>query len=108
VAFDLLRSRLGVGVKGGVSAELKSRENRRRPRHRPNDSAWIRFEDSFGTRYCRLLDLSQTGARLAVANAHQIPDTFTFLPSKHSKGRSARVKWRRGAQIGIEFVSGSS
>jgi hypothetical protein len=92
-----------------VSAELKSREKRRSPRRSYNDGAWIRVEGSFGSyRRCQLLDLSRTGAMLALANALTVPNTLIFLASKQSPGCPARVKWRRGSQIAIEFLRPSS
>jgi hypothetical protein len=104
MAFEVIRSRWGVGVRGRMSAELKSRENRRAHRQKYNDSARIRFEGSFGSRPCQLLDGSRTGARLALANTAKIPDKLIFLDLKYNRGWLARVKWRRGAQIGIEFL----
>ena len=104
MAFDVIRNRLGVGIRNQVSADLKNREGRRARRQKSNDGGWIGFEDSFGTRRCQLLDLSRTGARLAIADANKIPDKFIFLSSKHGAGYPARVKWRRGTQIGIEIL----
>jgi hypothetical protein len=104
VAFDLIRNRLGIGIRGQVNADLKNHEGRRARRQKSNDIAWIRFEDSFGARRCQLLDLSRTGARVAIADANKIPDKFVFLSSKRGAGYPARVKWRRGTQIGIEFL----
>jgi hypothetical protein len=54
-------------------------------------------------RQCQVLDLSRTGVRLRVANAHNLPYTFNLLLSKNSTGRSARVKWRRDNELGAEF-----
>jgi hypothetical protein len=56
-------------------------------------------------RRCRVLDLSRTGVRLKIANAHRIPDVFTLILSNNSSGFPARVKWRRQTQIGAEFSS---
>jgi PilZ domain len=101
VAFDVIRNRLGVGISGRLSA--KNIENRRARRRGYNNSAWIRLEDSFGIRRCQLLDISRTGVRLAMADPDKIPKTFILLLSKNSAGYRARVKWRRGTQIGAEF-----
>jgi len=80
------------------------KENRRvAPRHRYDDNnTWIRLEGSL-TRPCQVLDLSRTGVRLRVKNADRLPNTFTLILSKNGSGRSARVKWRRGTEIGAEF-----
>ena len=81
------------------------KENRRAAtRHRYyGTNARIGLE-GFLTRQCQVLDLSRTGVRLAVANADDLPNTFTLFLSKNS-GRSVRVKWRRANEIGAEFFT---
>jgi hypothetical protein len=37
--------------------------------------------------------------------ADSLPDTFTLILSKNSNGRLARVKWRRGTEVGAEFFT---
>ena len=59
-------------------------------------------------RPCQVLDLSRTGVRLTVTNAHSLPNTFTLILSKNSSGRPARVKWRRGTEVGAEFFTANS
>ncbi len=85
------------------------KENRRAaPRHRYDcNNSWIRLEGSL-TRPCQVLDLSRTGVRLTVTNAHSLPNTFTLILSKNSSGRPARVKWRRGTEVGAEFFRANS
>ena len=80
-------------------------ENRRAIRRACNISAWIRGEGSFATQKCQVIELSQIGVRLAVANAHRIPNGFILFFSKNSPGRHASIKWRRGDRIGAEFLS---
>jgi len=101
LAWGQYKSRLGFGIGGRLSAELKKNENRRAPRRAYNDEAWIRVE-GFPLRRCRVLDLSRTGVRLTIANPHRIPDIFTLILSNNS-GLPARVKWRRHDQIGAEY-----
>lgn len=67
----------------------------------------VRLEGSL-VRRCQVLDLSRTGVRLAVTNADSLPDTFTLILSKNSGGRLARVKWRRGTEVGAEFFTATS
>ena len=91
-------SRLGFSISG----RLKNDENRRAPRRGYNDDAWIGVEGS-PLRPCRVLDLSRTGVRLAITDAHKIPDAFTLMLSRNTPGYPAVVKWRRHAQIGAEY-----
>jgi hypothetical protein len=85
------------------------KENRRAaPRHRYDGSdTWIGPEGSL-VRQCQVLDLSQTGVRLAVTNADNLPDTFILILSKNGSGRPLRVKWRRGTEVGAEFLTANS
>jgi hypothetical protein len=95
------KGRLGFGIRGTLGVDYNNR--RAAPRRGCNGDAWIRLEGSFGIWHCQLLNLSQTGVRLSIANAHKIPNTFILLLSKDSAGRLAHVKWRRGTQIGAEY-----
>ena len=51
-----------------------------------NDQAWLQVGGSL-VRECRVLNLSRTGACLAITNADRIPETFTLILSKGSLGR---------------------
>lgn len=104
LAFNLIKNRLGFGISAHLNAELKNRQNGRASRRGHNDGAWIRFDGAFGSRQCRLLDVSRTGIRLTATNADEIPEIFVLLLSKNGTGCRVRVKWRRGTQIGAEFV----
>lgn len=104
MAFNLIKTRVGFGISARLSAELASKQNRRASRRGYNDNAWIRFDGAFGSRQCRLLDISRTGVRLTTANADEIPETFVLLLSKNGTGYRVRIKWRRGTEIGAEFV----
>lgn len=95
--------RLGFGIRGALKT---TREDKRRaPRRGYNVNAWIRQENRFGFHECRVLDLSRSGARLALVDAYRIPESFVLFLAKHDAGQQARVKWRRGSQIGAEFCA---
>ena len=93
--------RLGFGIRGA----LKTEEKRRAPRRGHNVNAWIRQEDRFGLHDCRVLDLSHSGVRLTLVDANRIPQSFVLFLAKNASGQQARVKWRRGTQIGAEFCA---
>ncbi len=97
--------RLGFASSGDPKAAAKEVDSRRTPRRARDLDAWIRAEGSFAAQKCQVLDISQSGARLAVADARKIPTRFSLLFSKDSIGRHARIKWRRGTQIGAEFLT---
>jgi hypothetical protein len=53
--------------------------------------------------FCRVLDLSDGGARLRSAQAETIPNQFNLhVPSK-GLTRTGAVQWRRGGQLGVKF-----
>jgi len=67
--------------------------------------AWIRFDDGFSVRACRLIDLSSNGVRLIVEAPHDVADRFRLLLSRDAApGKRCRIKWRKGCEIGAEFV----
>lgn len=67
--------------------------------------AWIRFDDGFSVRACRLVELSGTGFRIVVDAPRDVTDHFSLLLSRDgAPGRLCRVKWRYGSEIGAEFV----
>lgn len=67
--------------------------------------AWIRFDDGFSVRPCRLIDLSGKGVRIVVDAPHDVADRFRLLLSRDAApGRRCRVMWRDGAEIGAEFI----
>jgi hypothetical protein len=84
-------------------ANADPKELRRAARMKVGSDAWIR--GGFAVLSCKVVDLSDTGVQIRLGTAHLIPDTFTLLTSRSAaSGRSARVKWRRGTQVGAEFL----
>jgi hypothetical protein len=97
---------MGFGLRAALNARLVRENRRAAPRHQyVANETWIRLEGCLA-RLCQVLDHSRTGVRLALANAHSFPDTFTLILSKNSGGsRLARVKWCRGGELGAEFLN---
>ncbi len=52
----------------------------------------------------RIRDLSLTGARLELPFATVIPEPFELLVVTESKLYPAKISWRRGDRIGLEFT----
>ena len=80
------------------------RRDKRRSRRRPlRYVAWAASE-SGERQTCLLSDMSETGARIDVENAEQVPDRFVLLLSANGAARRAcRVVWRKPNQIGVSF-----
>jgi hypothetical protein len=54
---------------------------------------------------CVLWDISVSGARIAAARAGGLPDVFGLFLSKDGHARRfCRVAWRRGGQLGVQFI----
>jgi ribosomal protein L39E len=56
---------------------------------------------------CRLLDISQGGAKLSAAMPSAIPDRFDLAFAESAQARSCRVVWRRGKLLGVRFTTTS-
>jgi hypothetical protein len=87
---------------GDIISNRKSKEQRKSTRRSINTRAWIRVEGGFAVRPCNVIDISDTGARLSIEG--DIPSSFALMLSRDSRGRSARIKWRRGDKVGVVFV----
>ena len=85
------------------------KELRKTSREAIGSKAWIRFDDGFSVRACRLIDPSSTGIRIAVDAPRDVAGSFSLLLSRDAApGRRCRVKWRNGSEIGAEFVGPKS
>jgi hypothetical protein len=80
-------------------------KNRRKIKRRAMGApGWVRLESSFAVRSCKVMDVSNCGACIVLDRSDGLTDEFTLMTSRQqSSGRRARVKWRRGLQIGAEF-----
>jgi hypothetical protein len=78
---------------------------RKEARTASGSKVWIRFDDGFSVRECRLIDLSGGGIRILVRAPYDVAGLFSLLMTRDAApGRRCRVKWRRGKEIGAEFV----
>jgi hypothetical protein len=68
-----------------------------------NDRGYIRPDGGFAKWPCTVLDSSETGIRLKLEDNHPVPTMFSYV-TVSGVGRAARVKWRRGQEVGAEFI----
>jgi hypothetical protein len=80
------------------------RELRKAKRTQRRQAAWVVLDG--GARLpCVLWDISDAGARIAAARASVLPDVFGIFLTKDGKARRfCRVAWRRGGQLGVQFI----
>jgi hypothetical protein len=85
---------------------IRSNGARRSTRRQMGASAWIRPDEGFSVRKCVISDISATGVRLFVDEQHLALKQFSLLMTRHqTHGCPCRVKWRRGTEIGAEFIA---
>jgi PilZ domain len=89
----------------GYGSTVPEKERRKAKRRTQNSDAWVRSNGSFAIQPCKLLDMSSRGVRISVARPAVIADAFFLMTSRNGQSvKAAKVKWRRGDQIGAEFT----
>jgi hypothetical protein len=67
---------------------------------------WLSRIKGEQVRECTVWDESDTGMRLVVNRAEEIPDTFyVYTRLDSASRRHCRVVWRTDQQIGVEFLA---
>jgi len=81
-------------------------ERRKSERHQVIQTAWMRTKHDPLPSVCVLWDVSEDGARLAVARPEAVPDDVTIALDRDDKvGTACRVVWRSREQIGLQFTA---
>jgi hypothetical protein len=81
-------------------------ERRKHRRHVVIDTAWVRLADGEPPSVCVLWDMSESGARLTVADPAAIRDECVLMLNRADvAGTRCRVVWRSKDQVGLEFLS---
>jgi len=77
------------------------RENREEKGHR----AWLDTGDGGPLLSCTLVDISESGAKLSIEDADQIPDRFSLRLSRYGHPCfSCRTVWRNANTLGVTFA----
>jgi hypothetical protein len=83
----------------------RKREARKTKRTLRRQAAWVVLDGGCTQFPCVLWDLSDGGARIAAARASALPDVFgLFLTKDGTSRRFCRVAWRKGGQVGVQFI----
>jgi PilZ domain len=53
---------------------------------------------------CTIKDMSATGAKLSCSDPMAVPTQFRFLVPSENTICDARIVWRRGNLLGVEFI----
>ena len=78
-------------------------DNRYVPRRRVFKGGKIIFADGTMVVDCVIRNISVAGARLNVPTTIVLPHEFTLLDVQTERRHIAKVAWRRGDQMGVEF-----
>ena len=92
----------------GVRDKLgRWRERRRHPRHRIISTAWVRIGDDPVPRVCVLWDISESGARLALADPiEELPNHFNLSWFKNKTARrDCEVVWMDRRFVAVKFTA---
>jgi hypothetical protein len=71
-------------------------------RHR-RQWAWVTLEGKATVHDCRVLDVSQDGAKVVIDMAAEIGTRFGLALVPHHP-RQCEIVWRRGRTLGVKFV----
>ena len=78
-------------------------ERRIAPRRQALKNALIVFNNGHCTMGCRIVDRSDTGAKLVPADIFLCPNEFVLRP-QIGEPRHCEVAWRRGTKIGVRYL----
>jgi PilZ domain len=68
-------------------------------------AAWIEKEGNDLLERCALIDISENGARLRIADVYNFPTNLTLHLARGSQNfQRCRVIWQRNNDVGVEFV----
>jgi hypothetical protein len=90
-------SRQRIGFSGNRAID----EKRETTRQRSYGDIWVDPGELASPIFCKVPDISHGGARLMVQGASILPDTFVMCMA--TSKRHARVMWRSGQEVGVEF-----
>ena len=89
-------------MEGSVEQNGERRRRSRRPAQSP---AWADPGGILPVIDCKIVDLSEGGARIAAAPGVEIPDTFQLQIDNSRILGPAEVVWRNHTHIGVRFLN---
>ena len=85
----------------GFSRNRTIEEKRETTRQKSYADIWVDPGELAAPIFCKVLDISHGGARLMVQGTSILPDAFVMCMA--TSKRHARVMWRSGQEVGVEF-----
>lgn len=78
-------------------------DQRRSPREHVRFPAWIDIGNGAALRDCTVLDVSEDGARIALAAPRELPAEFHLVLSRNGTRRRCRLVWRSHDEAGLSY-----
>jgi hypothetical protein len=88
------------------AAALATEEDRRKSSRTDVDGTAFIFSAGSSTR-CRLVNLSEDGAAIDVADASYLPNSFQLMIESNRSVHNCRIAWIKQNRIGAEFIKSS-
>ncbi len=79
-------------------------EKRLQPRRNTMIVATLVFDGGNSRMDCVIRNLSEGGAKIEVASARNVPNTFDLMVPGH-RPQACRVAWRALRELGVQFMS---
>lgn len=84
-------------------AQRAPHDRRMTARRRVLWGCWIAGLDEGDFAACRIRDFSPAGARVEMEDPRGLPGQACFLDMRNRLAYEARVAWRQGSEVGLEF-----
>ncbi len=104
VAADIAPANGQSALRRNPAAAPRRGKERATARQRHNLAGRIIFNNGRSSFDCIVRDISQEGARLAVAHPPSVPEEFELTLAGQAKRTRAEIRWRRADTIGISFA----
>jgi len=92
-----------------IAGRRAGTELRKKPRRQFHYRARILTSENGTPSACAIADISQSGARIVLAEDEELPQRFLLLLSSQGTARRiCRVVWRDGLTVGVEFPQSGS
>jgi hypothetical protein len=89
---------------GSFEAQPMMIERRKTPRSRVLQGASVVFNGRQSVMDCRIRNRSDDGLMLRMTDWIALPDTFEVTTSGNPGARLARVRWRKGDDVGVVLL----
>ncbi len=91
-------------TKAGDPATEPNKPERAVRRNRVLKEAFASWNGLFSSISCQVRDMSETGARVRLADSTILPDQFFLLIPIDGKEWPCEIRWRKPGEVGVSFI----